>query len=270
MKQIIRHMIAMVCVFAITMGVTASGAPTKRDIDYAAAADSAYNRKEYSQALSLYRQAVDNQGVSSNLYYNMGNTQYRLGSLSQAILNYERALRLDPSNSDARTNLEFVKTKIIDRPEDDSSFLSNVHDKIKATLSPDGWALLALLLFAAVMGCVALYIFTPAVTGRKVGFFAGIFLLCIFIYTAVIAWSTSRPNGDDRAAIVTASTTNLSSSPGTPKNSTDKVLPVHEGTKLQVLDSVATPDDSNSPMWYHVKINNTTQAWVAANDVELI
>ena len=92
-------------------------------------ADSAYNKKNFQDALYYYQAAAEKDGVSSDLYYNMGNTYYRLGDLGHAVLNYRRALALDPSNEEARLNLEFVRTKITDKPEDDSTFLRNVHLK---------------------------------------------------------------------------------------------------------------------------------------------
>ena len=35
--------------------------------------------------------------------------------MARAILNYERALRLDPSNKDIRFNLDLARSKTIDR-----------------------------------------------------------------------------------------------------------------------------------------------------------
>ena len=61
-------------------------------------ADSAYNREAYGDAIRLYNEAIATEGPSTNLYYNLGNAYYRDNSLGKAILSYERALALDPSN----------------------------------------------------------------------------------------------------------------------------------------------------------------------------
>ena len=68
---------------------------------------------------------------------------------------------------------------------------------------------------------------------------------------------------------MTVPTTLLNSVPRQPKQ-TEKVVPLHEGTKVQIIDSVSTPDDPVSPRWYNVKINNSTGAWLRATDVERI
>ena len=115
----------IIAILALLLTVPASVAATE-----VRQADSAYNKKDFQSALYHYQAAAQKDGVSSDLYYNMGNTYYRLNDLGHAVLNYRRALALDPSNEEARLNLEFVRTKIADKPEDDSTFLNNVHRHI--------------------------------------------------------------------------------------------------------------------------------------------
>ena len=88
-------------------------------------ANAAYQRDDFNSALSLYEQAAKEDGTSSLLYYDMGNTHYRLGNMGKAVLCYERALLLDPSNDDARTNLEFVNDKLQLKIDRGSSFVSD-------------------------------------------------------------------------------------------------------------------------------------------------
>ena len=233
-------------------------------------ADSAYNKKNFQDALYYYQAAAEKDGVSSDLYYNMGNTYYRLGDLGHAVLNYRRALALDPSNEEARLNLEFVRTKITDKPEDDSTFLRNVHFKIVSWMSPDAWAWTSMGVFALMIGLIAIYLFAPSVNARKVGFFGAFVILFIFIYTLYVAWSSANAYNGNGRAVVTAPVTNLRSTPASSNSSADKVVPIHEGTELIILDSLATPDDPKVPLWYDVKINNTSRAWLPAADVEKV
>jgi tetratricopeptide (TPR) repeat protein len=230
--------------------------------------DSAYSKSAYTEALGYYTEALNKEGSSSNLYYNIGNTYFRLNDLGHAVINYERALMVDPSNEDARTNLEFVKTKIQDKPEDDSTFLSNVHQNIIAMHSPDAWAWIAFSLFVIVIGAIAVYLFTTNINVRKAGFFGGIVVLVVFLYVLSVAKSAADAVDDHEQAVVIVPSTNLRSEPQTAQSKTDKVVPIHEGTKLIIVDSLATPDDPATMMWYDVKINNSTRAWVSSADVE--
>ncbi len=236
----------------------------------AIAGDSAYNNRDYNTALQQYTQALNQYGPSTDLYYNIGNTQYRLGSLSQAIIAYERALKIDPSNTKAQTNLDFLKTKTIDRPEDDTSYLTTLHHKTIALCSPDTWAYITLALFITLLTLIALYTLTQRPLTRKIGFFGAIITLPILIYTTTIAITTITDRDTHDTAIITATITNLTSSPSQPQNKTDKTLPLHEGTKLTIIDSLQTPKDPTTTIYYNVKINNTTTAWVSGADIEKI
>ncbi len=258
MKKILLFAVMMACslgAFALSIGEKA---------------DSAYNKENYREAIELYKKAIEEEGIDSDIYYNLGNAYYRNDNIGLAVASYERALKLDPTNTDARTNLVFVRARIEDKPEDDSAFLSNVHHAILGSMTPDAWAWTAFVLFLVLLGAVALYIFSRDVALRKTGFFGGIVLLVVFLYAlAVAAESVSAARSHDRAVVIVPST-QLTSVPRPATTSADKVVTIHEGTVVEVIDSVATPDDPVSPMWYNVKINNNSKAWLRASDVERI
>lgn len=234
-----------------------------------ALADSAYNNEQYGEAISLYTQVLAEYGASSDVYYNLGNAYYRRGNVAQAILNYERALRVDPTNEDARANLAFVKARLQDKIEDGNSFFGNLHRDVVCTLSANTWAWVALISFIALCAAVALYIFSGNVLLRKVGFFGGIILVFVVIYMLIVASDARARINDHSEAIVTSPATMLNSSPRQPKQ-TEKVVPIHEGTKVKIIDSIATPDDPVSPRYYKVRLNGSTPAWLRATDVERI
>ncbi len=233
-------------------------------------ADSAYNREDYRGAIELYNKSIAEDGVSADIYYNLGNAHFRNDNNGKAILNYERALRLDPSHSDARTNLEYVKSKIADKPEDDTNVLLKMHTGIMSTMSANAWAYFALGLFILFLGAVGLYIFSAHVTYRKVGFFGGVTLLFVCAYVVYMACDAAAIARSHESAVVISPSTQLTSAPRGAKSGKDKVVTIHEGTRVEIIDSVATPDDPVSPKWYNVKLNNSTKAWVRASDVERI
>ena len=59
------------------------------------AADSAYAIENYNIAIENYKQLLEN-GKHADVYYNLGNSYYKMGDIARAILNYERALTLKP------------------------------------------------------------------------------------------------------------------------------------------------------------------------------
>ena len=67
--------------------------------------DSAYIRNDYASAIQIYENLLK-KGEAAEVYYNLGNSYYKADDIARAILNYERALLLEPGNADIRANLE--------------------------------------------------------------------------------------------------------------------------------------------------------------------
>lgn len=233
-------------------------------------ADSAYAADDFSLAAQLYTDVMQTEGTSTELYYNLGNCWYRLDKPGKAIVAYERALRLDPSNKNAKINLEFVNSKIFDRQGERGSFLSNAFDRAATIMSSNSWALTAYLLFALLLGCAALYIFASAVRLRKLGFFGGIVLLFGTIASAVLAVRGANIASDNSFAIITSPSSLLSTSPREPKDRAEEAMLLHEGTKVEILDSISAQNDTTGLKWLDVQVDNNHRAWIKSSDVERI
>ena len=259
MKRIISTLILITAVFNM---ISASSLTQE--------ADSAYMNDDFIKAAKLYEEIAANEGTSSNLFYNLGNAYYRQGKLGLAILNYERALRLDPSNKDARTNLAFVNSKITDEPGDRGMFISNTVNGFACKTPANTWSLIAIGSFVLLLGAIALYVFSSNVRLRKTGFFGGILLLGACILANIMASIATRYSTSHNEAIIIEPSTLLSTSPRTPKDRSEEAMLLHEGTKLEILDSVPTRIGSVTTRWYDVKVDNNNRAWVRASAVERI
>ena len=62
-------------------------------------ADSAYINNDFASAIEMYEQILKDNGESSDIYYNLGNSYYKIDHIAKAILNYEKALLLNPGDS---------------------------------------------------------------------------------------------------------------------------------------------------------------------------
>ncbi len=74
-------------------------------------ANSEYNAGRYAEAAELYESAVRGGETNAALFYNLGNARFRLGEMGQAILQYERALALEPQHPEAAANLQLARDK---------------------------------------------------------------------------------------------------------------------------------------------------------------
>lgn len=233
-------------------------------------ADKAYQDENYDEAIELYRQSIEQDGVSSDIYYNLGNAYYRCGDIAQAILYYERALRLDPSNADARANLEFVNARIVDKKGETGSFLYNTIENLTNFMSSDSWALVALMFFVLTIVGVVAYIFSETVMIRKIGFFGGMLTLILSIASILFSIKAKSISTDKSNAIITAETTILSTVPRAPLNHDEEAMLLHEGTRVRILRTIGLDSDSTSQRWHEVEVDNKHRAWINDADIEKI
>lgn len=235
-------------------------------------ADSAYTSDDFDVAAQLYRQAIADEGPSAKLYYNLGNSYYRMGQNGNAILSYERALRLDPTDKDARSNLEFVNTRITDRPGERGTFLGNLMDAAAATAKANTWAWLAFGCFALTVAAVMVYLFVDTIALRKTGFFGGIVTALGCVVFLLLAFRGASAAVANDVAIITAPSTILSTVPRTPTDRSQEAMLLHEGTRVVILDSVTSTSaaDSVRTVWYDAEVDNAHRAWINSADVEKV
>lgn len=234
-------------------------------------ANEAYSSDKFIEALKLYQEAEKKDGVSTELYYNIGNTYYRLGNKGKAILYYERALSLDPSNSDARENLDFVNTKIVDKTVvDEANIIVVFFRNVGNIFTSNGWATLAICLFIALITAIGVYVFSDSVLIRKIGFFGGIVLILLVIVANYYAFASKNRMENHDYAIITTSSVTLSTSPRVPKDKTEEAFILNEGTKVFVIDSVETKNNGRVDRWYDVKADDSHRAWINGSNLEKI
>lgn len=233
-------------------------------------ADSAYNAGNYAEASRLYNEAIKTDGPSASLYYNLGDSYFRQGKTAQAVIAFERSLRLDPGNGDARANLEFVNSKLIDKKGYEGSFLSRAFHDITCIMSTNAWAWLALALFILTIGAAALYIFSSSIPLRKTGFFGGGIVAILCLLCIVFSINGRRIMLAKNVAVVTAKSTILSTAPHQPQNRNEEAMLLHEGARVVLLDSVVSPVDSVKVKWYDAQFDNEHRAWINGNDIEAI
>lgn len=231
-------------------------------------ADSAYLADNYRLAEELYVKALQAGGSSSILFYNLGNAYYRQGNLGKSIVNYERALKLDPTNADARANLDFVNSKITDKQIiDNGSYMQSIWEGTVGFFRADTWAVIALVLFAIFLGAVAVYIFSSAVTVKKAGFFGGLVVFVLTVGAVIISFAAANRVNSNNYAIILPPASQLSTSPREARSNAEQAFLLHEGTKVEIIDSIANPGEG---MWYEVMVGRGERAWVKAADVERI
>jgi len=224
------------------------------------AGNKCYEKEQYEAAIERYESVVNSGKQSAELYFNLGNSYYKLHKVGPAIYNYEKALLLSPNDSEIKTNLEFAKKMAIDDikviPKVGfhkllSDFTSKYHYDTWAWIAVS-FALLFLLFFVG-------YYFSEKTILKRI-FFIGMFLWLLgIVLSATSGFYEKSRNDNERPAIVFAETTRLKSEPKT--GSPDTTI-LHEGTKVFILESIAN--------WKKVALTDETTGWIEESAIQEI
>lgn len=200
-----------------------------------AQANAQYAEGNYAEAAATYQEILAEQ-PTAEVYYNLGNAYFKQGELGQAILAYERALRIDPSYKDAKYNLQFAQSRILDNIEDTQSFfLSNWLKAIRNALSMQTWMVVSIALFILTLVGFFLFAFSQTVWLRKTAFYTSFIALIISIAACANAGSLYQRDTQRAEAIITQGIVNAKSSPD--RSGTD-LFTVHEGTKVEITETI--------------------------------
>ena len=214
-----------------------------------------YNEARYDTAVIIYESILNDGYVSAPLLYNIGNAYFKMREYPMAILNYEKALKIEPDNNDIKQNLAIANALITDKIEPvPEFFLTKLWKNIGDKLSANEWATLSLVLIGLVLIVLFLYLTARTKGVKKSMFFIGILLIVICLCSIIHASQKHRYMNEHNEAIVMIPTITVKSSPTT--SGTDLFV-LHEGTKVSVLDK----DDS----WNKIKIADRSVGWLPSS-----
>ncbi|MDR1682224.1 MAG: tetratricopeptide repeat protein [Candidatus Symbiothrix sp.] len=223
-------------------------------------ANVAYNDKNYQQAVELYEKVLTENGVSAEVYYNLGNAYFRMKQVAPAILNYERALLLDPGNRDIRHNLAYAQAQTVDKIEPiDEFFLTTAYNAVKNLFSANQWAYYAIACFLLFITGAALFFFTRRSVWKKIGFFGGLSFLVFCLMFNTFTYNQKKKLTQRNTAIIFAATITIKS---TPDSSGADLFILHAGTKVELINPMGE--------WFEIETADGNVGWVKRSEIEII
>ena len=221
------------------------------------AANAAYADGRYEEAAAMYQTLLDKQ-PDATLYYNLGNSRFKQGELAQAILNYERALRLKPNYKDAQYNLAFAQSRITDNIVEQDFFLSSWARTMRNSLSERTWWSTSIGLFICALIALLLFLLGRELWLRKTAFHVAWIALLFSLIAGLNAGSLRQRNTLRNEAIITQGVVNVKSSPD--RSGTD-LFTIHEGTKVTIRETLGE--------WVNVSVGSN-EGWMKAAHLERI
>lgn len=258
----IRHKINIFFTVVITILCTTFA---NAQVSEKALQDSLTNANNYaqnglnSQAIDTYEYIISKGYTNASVYYNLGYSYYKQGNLGRAILNMERAKKLNPNDPDVLYNLDLAYALTDQMQVVEPMFLEVWWDGVKNMLSPDGWAWVLAVLFIIMLAGIAAFLFANSISLRKVGFFGALVCACLCVVAFSIALNKRGEIIDSTEAIILSSSVTLTTSPD--KNGSEMAV-LHEGTHIEIISILNE--------WAEVRLKDGNVGWLKVADFEKI
>lgn len=223
-------------------------------------ANSLYNEGKYHEAITNYLKISESKEHSSALYFNLGNSYYKLNQVAPCIYYYEKALQLSPNDSDIKTNLLFAQNMTVDAFEIlPQTGFSKVIQNIIGKLSYHTWAVLSILFVVLFVTGFLLYYFSVYQDKKRLFFVISMVSFLICLCTLVFAFNQKRHIKNQNPAIVFAQEIDVNSEPN---NRSEEVFILHEGTKVNIEDEMGE--------WKKIKLVDGKTGWLPSTEIKEI
>lgn len=217
-----------------------------------------YQKEKYQEAINSYESVLASGKQSAEVYFNLGNSYYKLHKVAPAIYNFEKALQLNPSDADIQTNLDFARKMAIDDIKEVPKVgFNKLLQDLTSSYHFDTWAWIAVILSFVFLGCFAGYYYSPTAFKKRM-YFTAMFLVLLGTLISIASGMYEKNRlSNEKPAIVFAEKVEVKSEP---KASSPNAFILHEGTKVNILESIAN--------WKKIQLADETTGWIRSESVK--
>lgn len=221
-------------------------------------ANHSYADGKYEDAVLLYEQLIQSGMTTGPLYYNLGNTYFKLGRVGKSILNYERARRIMPQDEDLLANLSYVSSLVEQaQPKEEYRLHERAFLTIRGLLTVNGWAASLVLCFNLLFAMLLLAIFFQG--ARKRALFWSSVCILLTIASSVLTVSKISALEGEREGIIVQNVADVRYSP----SMTGAVaFQLKEGLRAQILRREGD--------WCYIRLTQDKIGWVNQQAIEEI
>ena len=223
-------------------------------------ANGLYNEGKYAEAIDKYESILDSDVYSTELYFNLGNANYKLNNIAPSIYYYEKALQLSPNDKEIESNLAFAKNMTIDAIDKVPQVgFSRIINNVVNTFNTDVWAKIAVGGVIVFVLLFLMYHFSYGTAKKRIAFVTSIISLFVACFSVAMAFQKESLDKKDNPAIVFVQESRVKSEAN---KTSEEVFRLHEGTKVQVLE---TYED-----WIKIQLSDNSTGWIPSKDVKLL
>jgi tetratricopeptide (TPR) repeat protein len=221
-------------------------------------ANEMYKKGDYENAIQKYEFIEKNlKQESADLYFNLGNSYYKLNKVAPSIFYYEKALLLEPNNKAMKTNLAFAQKRTIDNVKVIEELGINKFIKsVTSIFSINAWTWLSVAFSVLTLLSFVLFLYKEDPNIKRFSFvsiFVALFLVIVSFSSANFLTNYKKK---DRPAIVFEDTVDVKAEP---KEDSDKAFTLHEGTKVYVKETLDN--------YKRIHLTDKTEGWVLSSSI---
>ena len=211
-----------------------------------------YQKGKYQEAITAYESVFRTKKQSAELYFNIGNCYYKLNKVAPAIYNYEKALLLNPNDTEIQNNLKFAQKLQIDdiKTVEKVGFNKLIQD-FTNTFHYNTWGGIAVGLSIVFLLFFIGYYFSQITVSKRLFFFGMFFVMLLLIVSVAAAIFEKNQYNNDQPAIVFSEVVSVKSEP---KNGATDAFVIHEGTKVYVIESLDN--------WDKIQLTDGNEGWI--------
>ena len=220
----------------------------------------AYSNNDYPSAIQQYEQILANGEHAFEVYYNLANAYFKDNQIAPAILNYERANRLNPADADLQHNLRMAQSRTVDKinmipvPELVTGYKSFVN-----STPADTWGTFSLMIFVLALIGIAAFLYLNQKWMKQLALgLGGVLLLLSFLFF-FLGWQQSNWLSNQKEAVIFQPSITVTS---TPNDSGEELFVLHEGTKVRIVERFKE--------WVRVRIGDGNMGWMPRTAVKEI
>ncbi len=246
----------IIFIFLVLIGFTTSA---QNEALFGSATD-AYNAGDYNKAIANYLDIIEGRQHSAELYFNLGNSYYKLNQVAPSIYYYEKALLLKPNDTEILNNLGYAQNMTLDAIElMPETGLTKIYNDITSPLSFDQWAYLAVVFIILFVLLYIAFYYLKYATQKRIAFITSLICLILAVVAFVFAFLKFNDFRADQPAIVFDNEVKVTSEPN---KRSQAVFTLHEGTKLIVLEELED--------YKKIRIADGQTGWLTSESIRLL
>ncbi|HUH27779.1 SH3 domain-containing protein [Gelidibacter sp.] len=223
-------------------------------------ANDLYNKGDFEEAISRYQSIIESGEHSAALYFNLANAHYKLNHIAPSIYYYEKALLLAPNDKEIHNNIAFARNMTIDAIDKTPELgFAKFSKSVTNWLTFDNWAKLSILLMVLFVVFYLIYYFSYSSIKKRLTFIAAMTSLILACSAVALAFNNYHLVENDQPAIVFAKESQVKSEPNLRSSESFKL---HEGTKVQILDTVNN--------WKKIQLADGKMGWIPAEAIKAL